>query len=167
MAETASKLPIWFIILIGILFSVNSLCSCMVAALAGAGKWDALDGTAKFIIVICIIGNWTGTLLAFGSRAVERYLQGKTPLPPADVFGGGAQSVRTYEEKSTKTTVQPIGPAVSALALVAGVLLLSGCSITNPKLLHIFRHDDPADDSREQLERDLKAGRATIGRSDP
>ena len=62
------------------LFSVNALCSCMIAALTGA-KWHELDAQSKFMIVVAITGNWTGTIMAFVSKQAQRIQKSGLPFP--------------------------------------------------------------------------------------
>lgn len=64
---------LWFV-----LFSVNALCTSMVAALTGS-SWVLLDNQSRLMIVIAIIGNWTGTVMAFISKQSTRFSQGSTP----------------------------------------------------------------------------------------
>jgi hypothetical protein len=56
----------WFV-----LFSVNSLCTCITASMAGS-VWANLGPQDKFTVVISIIGNWTGTIMAFVSKQSKR-----------------------------------------------------------------------------------------------
>ncbi len=81
-----TRLKIWefrMAIMWFFLFSVNALCSCMIAALTGA-KWDALDFQSKFLIVVAITGNWTGTIMAFVSKQAQRMKKDGTPFPTGD-----------------------------------------------------------------------------------
>ena len=56
----------WFV-----LFSVNSLCTCIVASMAGC-VWDNIGPQDKFTMVVAIAGNWTGTIMAFVSKESSR-----------------------------------------------------------------------------------------------
>jgi len=56
----------WFI-----LFSFNSLLTATIAALTGT-KWNTLDAQAHFLIVCAILANWTGTIMAFVSKAASK-----------------------------------------------------------------------------------------------
>ena len=58
-------------ILLFLLFSVNSLCMIILAALAGA-DWAQIDAQAKFMIYVAVLGNWTGVILAFVSKQAAR-----------------------------------------------------------------------------------------------
>ena len=61
----------WFI-----LFSVNSLCTAITAALAGT-DWAQIDGQAKFMVYVAILLNWTGTIMAFVSKNAGKISQGQ------------------------------------------------------------------------------------------
>ena len=61
-------------ILMFVLFSVNSLCSCFVASMAGS-VWATLDTQSKITVVVAMVGNWTGTVIAFVSKAATRIKQ--------------------------------------------------------------------------------------------
>lgn len=67
----------WFL-----LFSVNSLCTSITASMAGS-VWMNLGEQEKFTVIVAIIGNWTGTIMAFLSKASSRIKQDK-PLEPTD-----------------------------------------------------------------------------------
>ena len=56
----------WFV-----MFSLNALCTSVIASLTGA-KWDALDWQQKFMICVSIVGNWTGTIMAFFSKQSQK-----------------------------------------------------------------------------------------------
>lgn len=70
-------------ILMGILFSVNSLASAIVASFLNT-EWSSLGPTTRFILIVVIIQNWTGTLLAFFNKSVARMEQGKFPFETGD-----------------------------------------------------------------------------------
>ena len=61
------------------LFSVNSLATSITASLLGT-NWMTLSGQQKFEIVVAIIGNWTGTIMAFLSKASSKVAKGIDPL---------------------------------------------------------------------------------------
>ncbi len=60
-----------------IFFSLNSLCTATIAALAGT-KWVEVSAQTKFLIVLAIVGNYTNTMGSFISKAVSRIKDGKT-----------------------------------------------------------------------------------------
>lgn len=57
---------LWFV-----LFSVNALCTSIVASMAGC-VWGNLGTQEKFTIVMAIIGNWTGTIMAYISKSSKK-----------------------------------------------------------------------------------------------
>lgn len=61
----------WFV-----LFSVNSLCTAITAALAGT-EWAHIDDQAKFMVYVAIVMNWTGTIMAYVSKNANKISHGK------------------------------------------------------------------------------------------
>lgn len=59
------------------LFSLNSACTAIATSLANA-EWSDLSGSSKFMVVILIVANWTGTMLAFLNKTLSRLQQGQT-----------------------------------------------------------------------------------------
>jgi hypothetical protein len=57
-----------------ILFSINTLCSAIIISLTGK-DWSTLKTQDHFLIIIAIIMNWTGTIIAFISQAARRIKQ--------------------------------------------------------------------------------------------
>lgn len=70
----------WFV-----LFSVNALCTSVMAALTGA-DWATLDPQSKFMICVAILGNWTGTIMAFMSKAAKKIESGQLPFDDGTTF---------------------------------------------------------------------------------
>jgi hypothetical protein len=68
----------WFV-----LFSLNSLGTSILASLTGA-NWAELDGQSKFMIVMAVLVNWTGTIMAFISKQSARIKQTGEILPSND-----------------------------------------------------------------------------------
>lgn len=66
-----------------VLFSVNSLTTAIVASLLNT-NWRDLDQTSKFLLVIVVIQNWTGVLLAFFNKTMSRIGSGQPPLTTGD-----------------------------------------------------------------------------------
>ncbi len=56
----------WFV-----LFSINALFTATIAALTGT-DWEAINNQKRFLIVLAILTNWTGTIMAFVSRAAGK-----------------------------------------------------------------------------------------------
>lgn len=82
MTETQKELR-WLAIIWGSLFSIGALGTSVLAALTGA-DWTRLNGQARFLIVVAIIVNWSGTMGAFISKAVARMRDGKSPVNGGD-----------------------------------------------------------------------------------
>jgi hypothetical protein len=53
-------IPLWLLISLA---SVNSLATCVIGALIGVSDWHAVNATTKLVILLTIVGNWTGQLL--------------------------------------------------------------------------------------------------------
>ena len=53
-----------------VLFSLNSLGTCVLAASSGC-VWEVLDPQSKLTVVVAVFVNWTGTLMAFLSRMAK------------------------------------------------------------------------------------------------
>ena len=64
----------WFI-----LFSINSLGTCVLAASAGC-VWSALGWQEKFTICVAIIVNWTGCVMAYLKQAAKKIESGQFPI---------------------------------------------------------------------------------------
>lgn len=70
--KTIKQILAWRIaIIMFALFSLNSLCTAIIAALTGT-VWNELDGQAKFLIILAIFVNWSGTIMAFLSKAAQK-----------------------------------------------------------------------------------------------
>ena len=72
----------WFCI-----FTLGSLCSCIIAALQGV-EWEKIDHQARFLIVVAIILNLSNTIGAFINQAITKLSKGQNPLP--GVGNGGS-----------------------------------------------------------------------------
>ena len=68
-----------FAILWFVLFSLNALGTSIIASLTGA-QWDELKGQQKFLICTAIFVNWTGTIMAYMSRAAKKIESGQLPF---------------------------------------------------------------------------------------
>ena len=60
-----------------VLFSINSLGTCVIAALTGV-EWESLSHQKRFLIVVAIGVNWTGHLMALFKQVVSN---GGSTLP--------------------------------------------------------------------------------------
>lgn len=61
------------------LFSINSLCTCVVASMAGS-VWSLCDTQTKFTMIVAIIGNWTGTMMAYMKQNLKKIEKGQLPF---------------------------------------------------------------------------------------
>jgi len=57
---------LWFI-----LFSVNSLGTCILSASAGS-VWSNLGTQEKVTVVIAVFTNWAGSIMAFFSKSAKK-----------------------------------------------------------------------------------------------
>lgn len=66
-------------ILFFVLFSLQALGTSILGALSGA-EWGALNGQARFLIVVAILTNWIGVLLAFFRSSITKLARGENPV---------------------------------------------------------------------------------------
>ena len=69
---------VWFI-----LFSFNSLATCLIASLVNC-NWVQMDGKAKLLMGLVVFANWTGTIMALIVNAGKRIQQGQPLFPTGD-----------------------------------------------------------------------------------
>jgi len=81
----------WFV-----LFSINSLGSCIIAASAGS-VWANLGTQEKFTVIVAVITNWTGVIMAYIKQAAKKIESGEIPI---------GDDTRTWQR--TDTNVQTI-----------------------------------------------------------
>lgn len=79
-AESLNRVTKGTVRLYVVLFSVNALCSCIIAAFTNA-TWEDMLWPKRVLTAIAIVGNWTTVLLAFYSKTVARMEAGKSPIP--------------------------------------------------------------------------------------
>ena len=63
-----------------LLFSVNALSAAIIASFLNT-DWSALSNTSKFILIVVVIQNWTGTMLAFLYTTKSRVDKGESIIP--------------------------------------------------------------------------------------
>lgn len=91
----------------GILFSLNSLFTAILISFLNT-DWSSLNGTSKFLLIVGILQNWTGTLLAFFNKTIARVEQGKFPIDTGDTQIMTKTSVEQTQIKTNeKTTANP------------------------------------------------------------
>lgn len=73
------KLVIFYVCL----FSFNSLSTAIVASFLNT-EWSSLSSTSKFLLVVVVVQNWTGSMLAFFNKSLARVEQGKSFLETGD-----------------------------------------------------------------------------------
>lgn len=86
MSMEKAKLAIleyWLAIVLFVLFSVNALGTSILAASAGS-VWSSLGTQEKFTICVAVVVNWTGTIMAFLSKAAQRIKATGELLPSGD-----------------------------------------------------------------------------------
>lgn len=81
----------------GALFSINSLATAIVASFMNV-EWSDLSATSKILLLIVVLQNWTGTMLAFVNRTMARAQAGEPLVPTGDT---------TLTVKTTATTTVP------------------------------------------------------------
>lgn len=87
---------LWFF-----LFSINSLCSALMIALANV-TWVTLDFQGKFMIVVALIWNWTTTIMAFLSAQAKRIKK------TGDLFPIGEDDTQRFTKTDQTTQVTQI-----------------------------------------------------------
>jgi len=98
------KVTLQMAIAFAILFSLQSLCTCIVAAFVNT-SWDEMSTFKHVMVCIAILGNWTTTLMAFLSKTMARLEAGK---PPIDVIEGDTPVIaRTTTTVQTQTETTP------------------------------------------------------------
>lgn len=98
-------------ILIGALFSINALSTAIVASFMNT-DWAQLNTTSKFLLVIVVLQNWTGTMLAFFNKTLSRVEQGKFPIDTGDTDPQAFVKTTTTTEvknQNEKTNPSPVG----------------------------------------------------------
>ena len=64
-----------------LLFTVNSLGTCIIAALMGK-QWTILPLEEKFLLIVIVIVNWSTMMMAFLNRSIS-HLLGDVAVPLA------------------------------------------------------------------------------------
>lgn len=98
-------------ILIGVLFSINSLSTALVASFANA-EWATLSPTSKFLLIVVVLQNWTGTMLAFLNKTISRVEKGQFPLDTSLGTSTGDTNAQAFVKTTTETTVKQPATAI-------------------------------------------------------
>lgn len=83
----------WFV-----LFSVNSLGSCMLAASAGS-VWSSLGTQERLTVITAVVVNWTGTIMAWISKSAKKLSSGENPIVDDGTIAITKQQTQTTEIK--------------------------------------------------------------------
>lgn len=84
MSDLTQKAILYrMVILYILLFSINALATTIVASFLNV-EWTELSTTSKFLVIVVILQNWTGVLLAFFNKSLQRVEQGQFPIQPDD-----------------------------------------------------------------------------------
>src|SRR5512146_2201418 len=67
------------VIFYGALCSLNALSTAIVASFMNT-EWATLSATSKFLLIIVILQNWSGTMLAFINKTLSRVESGRPPV---------------------------------------------------------------------------------------
>ena len=97
------KVTLQMAVAFAILFSLQSLCTCIVAAFVNT-SWDEMSTFKHVMVCIAILGNWTTTLMAFLSKTMARLEAGKPPIDSGDT----TMIARTTTTVQTQTDSTPI-----------------------------------------------------------
>lgn len=90
------RLAVRLAILWAFLFSLNALSTCIMVGLGNA-VWDQMRLQAKFVLCLGVFANWSGTMMAYISKAVANIEHGKI-LPT-----NGENSLLTKTDITTRT----------------------------------------------------------------
>lgn len=113
------KWEIRLAIITGCLFTFNSLGTCVMVGL-GNSVWATMTLQSKFVMLVGIFVNWSGTMMAWMNRAISDLRRGRLPLPP-----GSDTSLLT--KKDIPPTPTLMRTAIGLIAL-GWVILIFGCS---------------------------------------
>lgn len=82
----------------GILISLSSLGTCIVAALQNA-QWSMLNSQARFLLVVMIFINWSAAMTALITNTAKKIESGKLPFD-----SGNTEQFVKNETTFSKTT---------------------------------------------------------------
>lgn len=82
----------------GFLYSMNALGTAIVASFLNV-EWENLTPTTKFIMIVVVIQNWSGTMLAFLNKTLARLQVGEAPIPTGDTTVTSVASVASVTTK--------------------------------------------------------------------
>ncbi len=102
------KVTLRMAIAFAVLFSIQSLCTCIVASFVNT-SWDEMSPFKHTMVIIAILGNWTTTLMAFLSKTMARLEAGQPPIDTG-VTGDAAVIAKTTTTVQTQTETKPVAP---------------------------------------------------------
>lgn len=86
------------------LFSLNSLGTSIIASLMGT-NWDTITGQQKFEIIVAILVNWTGMIMAFFSKATQKVQKdGFTGFLTDPGFDSSGKNTTSFTKVSAEQT---------------------------------------------------------------
>ena len=106
----------WFFV-----FSLNALATAILAASIGT-MWADLHYQDRFEIVLAIIVNYTGTMMAFMSKAAKKVEDGGSivDLAVSGSSNGGTQMITKTDIQST--TIQQKSPSTPPTATTTPII---------------------------------------------
>ena len=94
--DKEKRVKLAFIVAYIAFFTLNSLGTAIIVALTAA-DWSSMIPQMKFLVVVGVFLNWSGTMLAFLNKSASNLSQGKLPTN-----GGGNSDPAAF----TKPTEQ-------------------------------------------------------------
>ena len=102
------------------LFSVNSLCTCLIASLVNC-NWSQMDGQSRLLLYLTVAANWTGCVMAFVSKQASRIKK------TGGIFPDDTQFItRAHSETDSFKISGEARPANGQLKTTAGVCQPAG-----------------------------------------
>lgn len=103
----------------GFFFTANSLGSCIMIGL-GTSVWSTMTAQNRFVMIVGIFVNWSGTMIAWMNRAISDLRKGRIPLPP----GSDTSMLTKHDVQPTPTVMK----TALGLMAVGWLILIFGCS---------------------------------------
>lgn len=113
-----NKWEIRLAIVTGLFFTANSLGTCIMVGLGNA-VWSTMTQQSRFLMLIGIFVNWSGTMIAWMNRAISDLRRGRLPLPPG--------SDTSMLKKSDVAPISTIMKTAIGLIALGWAILIFGC----------------------------------------
>jgi hypothetical protein len=97
------KTTLKMVIFICVLFSVQSLCTCLTAAFVNI-TWEDMSGFKRIVLFIAVLGNWTTLLMAYFSKTFAR-MEPQLGSVISNGDNGGNKEIKTTERVTTTQEV--------------------------------------------------------------